>query len=155
MVRIRLFRPGDEKGCRRVILTGIKVSEKAFGKKIAAMQARANTVAKIREKARAGGFAVAVAGTAIVGTGRLQDSGEISIVYLLPRFRLRGIGSQLLGYLERVARRRGLKTVFVYSNPVAEKFYLKAGYRLAGKAGVLRCGHAAVRCRRFRKRLAV
>jgi GNAT superfamily N-acetyltransferase len=64
----------------------------------------------------------------IVGVALLGGSGVITLNYLLPGARFRGIGKAMLGALEEEADRRGLKELELSSTATAHQFYLSNGY---------------------------
>ncbi|MEM7291151.1 MAG: GNAT family N-acetyltransferase, partial [Pseudomonadota bacterium] len=63
----------------------------------------------------------------IVGTGSLQDS-EIKSVFVSPDLHRKGIGSILVGELERAASEQGSRKLTVSSSLSAVKFYSSLGY---------------------------
>lgn len=71
----------------------------------------------------------------IVATGGLSvegpERGRIHLVYILPEYQRRGIGTTLVSYLEDRAREMGLKRVRLLTVKKASwaiKFYEKLGY---------------------------
>lgn len=80
---------------------------------------------------------------AIVGTGQLvfewkpngRHRAEISKVLVLPTYRRRGIAARIMGELERHARGRGLRMLFLDTSEGAggaQAFYESLGYQYAG-----------------------
>jgi predicted GNAT family N-acyltransferase len=71
-----------------------------------------------------------------VGTGRMVFHGddEVKIGRMAVRSDLRGsgIGRQILLFLMREAKRRGVKKAVLHAQLTAEGFYLKCGYRPVG-----------------------
>ena len=86
-----------------------------------------------------GSLLVAVAHDAILGIGGVRNSGEITLNYVAPGARFRGISAALLMALEARAARRGARLVTLHSTETAHRFYLARGYRddgpPAGKFG--------------------
>jgi GNAT superfamily N-acetyltransferase len=71
---------------------------------------------------------VAVENGAVVGVGSVTDSGEITLNYVSPDARFRGISRALLRALEARARERGCSRCTLSSTETARRFYLSAGY---------------------------
>jgi GNAT superfamily N-acetyltransferase len=86
-----------------------------------------------------GSLLVAVEHDAILGVGGIRDSGEITLNYVAPGARFRGVSAALLAALEARAGRRGVGVVKLHSTETAHRFYLSRGYRddgpPAGKFG--------------------
>ncbi|MEX0318370.1 MAG: GNAT family N-acetyltransferase [Ruegeria sp.] len=70
---------------------------------------------------------VAMHDNVVAGTGALQGP-EIKSVFVSPDLHRRGVGSVLLGELERVASKRGVQELVVSSSLSAVKFYSALGY---------------------------
>ncbi len=69
-----------------------------------------------------------------VGTGRidLDSGGKIGRVAVIATHRCRGVGSELMSALHRIALRRGLRTVWCHAQVSAAPFYTRLGYSMAG-----------------------
>ena len=67
-----------------------------------------------------------------VGTGRLLPEGRIGRMAVLPAWRGRGVGREILSALESEARRRGHGRVLLHAQVAARGFYEAAGYRAVG-----------------------
>ncbi|MBS3093855.1 GNAT family N-acetyltransferase [Candidatus Pacearchaeota archaeon] len=65
----------------------------------------------------------------IIGT---VDLKEDRIGGLFVKFNLvgKGYGKKLMSYIEKFAKKKKLKKVWLYSTPYAEKFYKKLGYKV-------------------------
>lgn len=93
----------------------------------------------------AGCFHVLACDTAgrVIGTGRLLQDGHIGRMAVLPDWRRRGVGGDLLSALIEEARRRNLTAVHLNAQLHATGFYRRAGFRIAGRefmeAGILHC----------------
>jgi len=72
---------------------------------------------------------LAVEGDAILGVGAVRDSGEITLNYVAPSARLRGVSTALLAALEARAAERGNTRCTLTSTETAHHFYLSRGYR--------------------------
>jgi len=75
---------------------------------------------------------VAVEDDAILAVGGLAHPGEITLNYVSPQARFRGISSALLAELERRALALGARDVALLSTETAHRFYLARGYADVG-----------------------
>jgi GNAT superfamily N-acetyltransferase len=64
----------------------------------------------------------------VLGVGSVTDAGEITLNYVCPDARFRGVSRALIGALEERARWRGNGRCHLTSTDTAHAFYLKAGY---------------------------
>ena len=64
----------------------------------------------------------------IVGVGAAVDSGEITLNYVLPEARFRGVSKAVLSALENYLRGKGHARSKLSSTRTAHRFYLAAGY---------------------------
>jgi len=71
-------------------------------------------------------------GQVILAVGGVRDSGEITLNYVAPAARFRGVSSALLAALEGRAVQRGAATATLLSTETAHRFYLARGYRDEG-----------------------
>jgi GNAT superfamily N-acetyltransferase len=78
---------------------------------------------------------VAVEEGRILAVGCVIDAGEITLNYVSPDARFRGISSALLTALERRALERGNTRCSLESTETARRFYLARGYSETGPAG--------------------
>lgn len=66
----------------------------------------------------------------LIAVGALKGEGHILLLYVLPDFAKKGIGSQLLSYMENVSK----GNVFTLNAAIgAVSFYKKHGYQTAGE----------------------
>ena len=72
---------------------------------------------------------VVVEGEDIRAVGSVQDSGEITMNYVAPAARFRGVSAALLAALEARAAERGNARCSLLSTETAHRFYLARGYR--------------------------
>ncbi len=70
----------------------------------------------------------AVAGDTIRAVGSVTDAGEITLCYVSPDARFRGVSRALLGALEARALERGNTRCTLHSTLTARRFYRAAGY---------------------------
>jgi GNAT superfamily N-acetyltransferase len=75
---------------------------------------------------------VAVEDDAIRAVGGLAHPGEITLNYVAPGARLRGISSAMLAALEQRALEQGATRCTLLSTETAHRFYLARGYLDAG-----------------------
>jgi GNAT superfamily N-acetyltransferase len=78
---------------------------------------------------------VVVEDNAILAVGCVTNAGEITLNYVSPDARFRGISSALLTALERRAIERGNTRFTLESTETARRFYLARGYSENGAAG--------------------
>jgi GNAT superfamily N-acetyltransferase len=71
---------------------------------------------------------VAVEGEAILAVGSVTDAGEITLNYVAPAARFRGVSRALLRALEARAVERGNARCTLTSTETAHRFYQSAGY---------------------------
>jgi GNAT superfamily N-acetyltransferase len=72
---------------------------------------------------------LAVEGDAILAVGSVTDAGEITLNYVAPEARFRGVSRALLGALEARALARDNTRCRLVSTETAHRFYRSAGYR--------------------------
>jgi putative acetyltransferase len=98
-------------------------------------------------------FVVAETASGVVGFGSILPSQEeLHAVYVHPTVARRGIGSQILAELERLAIGRGLRQLHLSASLNAEAFYRRAGYEVIER-GVLRLTPATeMACVKMKKR---
>ena len=75
---------------------------------------------------------VAVDRAGIVAVGCVTDAGEITLNYVSPDARFRGVSTAMLDALERRARERGNRRCKLNSTEAALRFYLARGYSQDG-----------------------
>jgi GNAT superfamily N-acetyltransferase len=82
---------------------------------------------------------LAVEGSAVLAVGAVTDAGEVTLNYVSPDARFRGVSRALLRALEARALERGNRRCMLTSTETARRFYHAAGYvedgLLAGKFG--------------------
>jgi putative acetyltransferase len=89
------------------------------------------TVVGMERKIRELDLWVAEVGDAVAGWGAIRGN-RLEGLYTAPDFAGRGIGTELLGLLESLMRRRGIVTVHTEASANAEAFYRRRGYEPAG-----------------------
>jgi GNAT superfamily N-acetyltransferase len=78
------------------------------------------------------GLLVAVEENDILAVGCVTGAGEITLNYVSPDARLRGVSSALLKALEHRAMERGNERCRLTSTETARRFYLARGYSVDG-----------------------
>ena len=68
----------------------------------------------------------------IVSVGAITDAGEITLNYVAPEARSRGVSRAMMAALEARARERGNKRCHLLSTETARRFYLANGYGVDG-----------------------
>src|SRR5215216_3507885 len=71
---------------------------------------------------------VAIEGAAIIGVGAITSSGEITLNYVSPAARFRGVSKAVLKWLEAKALELGNVRCTLKSTKTARRFYLSSGY---------------------------
>lgn len=75
---------------------------------------------------------IAVENGCILAVGGVRDSGEITLNYVAPAARFRGVSKALLAALEARAVQRGATRATLLSSETAHRFYLARGYQDVG-----------------------
>lgn len=75
---------------------------------------------------------LAVEHSAILGVGSVTDAGEITLNYVSPEARFRGVSRALIAALEDRARQHGNARCHLSSTETARAFYVSAGYTQDG-----------------------
>lgn len=76
---------------------------------------------------------VATDGERVVAVGSVTDDGQITLNYVSPDARFRGISKSLLAALEHRAASRGCVSCTLNSTETARRFYLAQGYMEIGE----------------------
>jgi GNAT superfamily N-acetyltransferase len=80
---------------------------------------------------------VAIEDDHILAVGAVTDAGEITLNYVLPEARFRGVSRGMLGALEARAAERGNVRCRLTSTETARRFYLANGYVECGPAALV------------------
>ena len=67
-----------------------------------------------------------------VGTGRLEPTGKIGRVAVLPQHRGTGVGRLIMGHLVNQATESGFTSVYLHAQVSAAGFYERLGFRAEG-----------------------
>jgi N-acetylglutamate synthase-like GNAT family acetyltransferase len=68
----------------------------------------------------------------IVGVAKVENSGEVTLCYILPEVHFTGVGKALLAELESKGRALGLRELRLFSTKTAYAFYLRNGFESSG-----------------------
>ena len=71
----------------------------------------------------------------VLGIAAMTAAGEVTLNYVAPEARFRGVSRALLAALEDRARAAGLARCTLHSTLTARRFYTAAGYAETGPAG--------------------
>jgi GNAT superfamily N-acetyltransferase len=71
---------------------------------------------------------LAIEGDAVLGVGSVTDAGEITLNYVAPHARFRGVSRALIRALEARAMERGNRRCTLTSTETEHRFYQTAGY---------------------------
>jgi GNAT superfamily N-acetyltransferase len=75
---------------------------------------------------------VAVEGETVLAVGAVRTDGEITLNYVSPDARFKGVSRALLAQLEVTAREQGNDVCHLISTETAHRFYLSCGYEDRG-----------------------
>ena len=67
-----------------------------------------------------------------VGTGRLEPTGKLGRVAVLPQYRGSGVGSRIVAYLVNQATVLGFAQVYLHAQASAVAFYERLGFQVDG-----------------------
>jgi predicted GNAT family N-acyltransferase len=67
-----------------------------------------------------------------IGTGRLEPTGKIGRVAVLPLYRGAGVGRRIMAHLVNHATESGFTKVYLHAQAAAEGFYARLGFRAEG-----------------------
>jgi GNAT superfamily N-acetyltransferase len=82
---------------------------------------------------RGNNLLVAIDGERVVAVGSVTDEGQITLNYVSPDARFRGVSKSMLAALEDRAASRGCMRCTLNSTETARRFYLAQGYVETGK----------------------
>jgi predicted GNAT family N-acyltransferase len=68
----------------------------------------------------------------VVGTGRLEPTGKIGRVAVLPQYRGTGVGSGIVSHLVNQAAELGFTQVYLHAQTTAVGFYERLGFQADG-----------------------
>ena len=134
---IRDARPADaDKACRvmRASITELCIADHNNNPDILGRWLANKTPANVAAWADDSGSSllVAVESNDMLAVGGVKDDGEITLNYVAPAARFRGVSAAMLWALEARATERGAVRATLLSTETAHRFYLARGYRDIG-----------------------
>lgn len=126
---IRKFKKSDANVVSKLIRKNdLEVAVKFYPKKVVIARLKEITPAKILKKSLKRICYVADENKKIIGYISLSGN-EIKKLFVLPKFHKKGIGRKLLSKIEKIAKKKDIKKLILYSNFYTEEFYKKCGFR--------------------------
>ena len=129
IIKIRKFKKGDERKlsylCRKCITS---INSKDISKKEAEVLYHCYSPGRIVQDSSRFDVYVAETKGKIIGTASLTDHW-VKSVFVNPLLHGKGIGTQLMEYMEKLLKRRGIRSASLKSSPYAINFYKKIGYK--------------------------
>lgn len=127
---IRRIKAVDYKRCYEIIHDCIKFMrwDKETKKKLK----RKYTLSRIKKMAGKSDFFVYENGGRVLASGRLERN-TIYTLYVDPKHHRKKIGTSMMKYLEKIAKKKGVKKVKLYAIRTAIGFYKKMGYGFKNK----------------------
>ena len=125
-MKIRKFKKRDAGRCSEIIYFCAKISKKTT-KKDREFLRRVYTPEKISKLAEKSDFFVMEDKGKVIGSGRLQNI-KIATIYFDPKFHKKGGGTLMLRTLEKLAKKRGKKRVWLDSLLQSARFYERCGF---------------------------
>ena len=134
---IRDATPADAvKACEaiRASITELCIADHRRNSEILQRWLASKTPDNVAAWARAAGSSllVAVEDDCVVAVGGVKDDGEITLNYVAPKSRFRGVSAAILTALEARAVQRGAVEITLLSTETARRFYRSRGYRDVG-----------------------
>jgi GNAT superfamily N-acetyltransferase len=115
------------------INTNKKILSKYYSKKVIKYILNKNTPEYIIKKMKEGSMFCAWNDGKLVGTITLQGD-KICGVYVKSNIIGKGIGTKMMDFIERLAKRNGIKTVRLYPSKFAMDFYKHRGYKITKRS---------------------
>ena len=129
-IKIRKAKKSELERCQKIVYDCIDFVD--ISKKLKKLLYEDYTLDNIKTAWKESGIYVSEKNGFIRGTGRLEDTGEIRMIYVDPDFQKLGFGSIMIKKIKALAKKRGYKKVFVHALPPARGFYKKLGFKLRG-----------------------
>lgn len=130
---IRKYRKEDAKAvCEIIKLNDLKVTSKDYPKKLIKVWIKGDTpewIEKISNKTKC---FVLIEKKKVIGYISLKKN-EINKLFIHPSYQGKGYGKKLMDKAISIVRRRGVKTIKLYSNLGAKGFYSKCGFNMIKK----------------------
>lgn len=128
-IRIRRFEQKDARKVSCLIRKTLReVNSKDYPQNVIQFMCENYSPKRIVKKSSNRLMYVAVEDERILGTVSLKDN-VILALFVSPKFHGKGIGTELMNYVESAARKRGYRCVSLPSSVTAFEFYRKLGYK--------------------------
>ena len=128
---IRRFRKEDAEACSKIICDDIKRNKQIQENSKNSIY-RESTPDQLIKRMKSFNYLVYQKNRKILGIGGLHGK-EVRTMYIHPDFQGRGIGSQILKAIEIMAKKKGLKSLFLYTHTRPSRFYLKNKWKTTKK----------------------
>ncbi len=121
------FKKRDAEKCSKIIYSCVDTSKRTT-KKDREFLKKVYTPQEIIKLPKISDFFVVMHNKKIIGMGRLEKS-KIATVYFDPKFHRKHGGTLIMSHLEKLARKKKLKKVYVESLLQSTGFYKKLGFK--------------------------
>ncbi|MCF7910516.1 GNAT family N-acetyltransferase [Candidatus Pacearchaeota archaeon] len=126
-MKIRKAKKKDFKKMQEIIYDCINVVK--IPQKLKDILTKDYTIEKINESHKKSEMFVLENNNKIYATGRLEPSREIRMIYVSPKVHRKGFGTEMMKYLEKIAKEKNHRSVFLHALPTATGFYKKLSYK--------------------------
>ncbi|MBI2558670.1 GNAT family N-acetyltransferase [Candidatus Woesearchaeota archaeon] len=131
---VRKFRASDAVEVARMHRNTIKfVNSKDYPSRQIKVWAGRTSAKRFRDSLNMFYRFLAIHNGKIVGYGDFKKDGELAGLYVHKGYQRKGVGYSLLKKIEKSARQKGIKKLFLSSTITAKGFYKKHGYKLIRK----------------------
>ncbi len=130
-MKIRKFKNADAEQCNKLIEEIIDKSEN-LTKRAKENIKRGSKPEVLIKKSKSRDYFICEKDRKIVGIGGLKKN-EVIRMYTSLKKQNKGIGTKILKKIEKTARKKKIKKLFLYTHPRASKFYFKNGYEIIKK----------------------
>lgn len=127
-MKIRKAKKGDWKRCNEIVYAC--VNQIKIIPKMKKFLKRRYTLSGINKLSKTSDIYVCEKYGKVQASGKLSKKGhEIGMIYVHPKYQGQKIGTKIMNNLEGLAKKRGLKMVYVNALLPAIEFYKKLGYK--------------------------
>jgi N-acetylglutamate synthase-like GNAT family acetyltransferase len=126
-MKLRKFKKQDAEKCSKIIYSCVDTSKKTT-KKDREYLKKIYTPQEIIKLPKISDFFVVTHNKKIIGMGRLEKS-KIATVYFDPKFHRKRGGTLIMSHLEKLARKKKLKRIYLESLLQSTGFYKKLGFK--------------------------
>ena len=121
------------KASEKVLVTDLVMRSKASNGYDDAFMDACREELRVRDDWFTDHFVVAEEQGAVLGCARLCGNGKVKTFFVDPDAKRRGVGRALWSSLLAEARRRKIERLVLESDPEAESFYARLGFRTCGR----------------------